>query len=282
MKKALKVLGKVALWTLIVVVALVVVLPLWIGPVVKGVANAVTPGIVGTKFHLGEFGLNQYSGCLHVGDMQLANPTNIADGNCVELGKLDVNVALTSLLSKKIRVEDVVLDGLTVYATASGSNFKQIAKNAAGGDEQPEAEAQAPEAPEAKVEDVKAEEAKTEAKEGKKVQIDHLVLRNVKIKYGLVPVPVPEIELKDIGADNSDGASLSDVWTAISGAVMKAAGSVTDLGKGAVDAGAKAAGATVDAVGNAAGAVGDAAGKAAGALGDAAGAAADKLKGLFK
>ena len=71
--KAIKVIGKILLWTLAVVVVLLLALPLWIGPVVKGVANSVVPGITGTDFHLGEFGLNPYTGTLHVGDMQLAS-----------------------------------------------------------------------------------------------------------------------------------------------------------------------------------------------------------------
>ena len=69
MNKKLKLVGKILLWALAGVVVLLLALPLWIGPVVKCVANSVVPGITGTDFHLGEFGLNPYTGTLHVGDM---------------------------------------------------------------------------------------------------------------------------------------------------------------------------------------------------------------------
>ena len=84
MNKKLKLVGKILLWALAGVVVLLLALPLWIGPVVKGVANTVVPGITGTDFHLGEFGLNPYTGTLHVGDMQLANPTNFSEKNAVD------------------------------------------------------------------------------------------------------------------------------------------------------------------------------------------------------
>lgn len=298
MKKPVRIVLKVVLWAVVALVALILLLPVWIGPVVKGVANSVTPGIVGTDFRLGQFGLNPYSGCLHVGDLQLANPTNVANGNAVELGSLDVNVAMTTVLSKKIRIEEIVLDGLKVYATANGGNFKQIAENAAGGQKAPEVETGKPAAP--------AEEKPVEkpAEEGPKVQIDRLVLRNVTVKYGLLPIPVPTIELKDIGADKEEGASLADVWQAIVNTVLKASGAVTDFGKGLFNTTTDAAGATVQAVGDAAGktvetvgnvagataeAVSGAAGKTAEAVGNAAGKAVDAvgnaagaLKGLFK
>ena len=72
--KLIKGLFKLVFWLIVIVLAAVLTLPLWIGPVVKGVANSQVPKITKTEFHLGEFGLNPYRGTLHVGDMQLQNP----------------------------------------------------------------------------------------------------------------------------------------------------------------------------------------------------------------
>ena len=55
--KAIKFILKAILWIAVIVVVALLALPLWIGPVAKGVANTVVPGITGTGFHLGEFGL---------------------------------------------------------------------------------------------------------------------------------------------------------------------------------------------------------------------------------
>ena len=286
MKKALKIIGKALIGIVAFVVLLVLTLPFWIGPVVKGVSGKVVPGITGTDFHMGEFGFNIYNGHLHVGDTQLANPTNYSEKNAVDLGKLDVNVAMTSLLSKKLRIESIDLDGLMVYSSPSAGNFREIADNASGGEKAEDASAAGE-----SVEESAVEEPADEQKQGGGVQIDRITLKNITIKYGPIPVKVPmTIELTDIGKDKPEGASWADVWDDVYGSVMKSVGAVGgaigDAGKAAAGAASDAAGKAADAVGDAAGktadAVGDAAGKAVDAVGDAAGKAVDAIGGLFK
>ena len=280
--KAVKVIGKILLWTLAVVVVLLLALPLWIGPVVKGVANAVAPRITGTDFHLGEFGLNPYTGTLHVGDMQLANPTNFSEKNAVDLKSFDVDFAVTSLFSgKKYRVEFVEVNGVFVHVDVpKAANFLQIAENATGGDVEPEAEAQEGEQPKVETKAPKADETaeaeQQEEKPSKGVQIDRITLKSVTIKYGL-PIDIPmDIEFTGIGADSEYGAAFMDVWVAVKDKVLSAANSVGgalgDLGKGAANALKDASGAAADALKDASGAATD-------TLKDAGGAATDALKG---
>ena len=271
-KKSLKLTGKIALWALGVIVVLLLILPLWIGPVVKGVANSVVPGIVGTEFHLGEFGLNPYTGCLHVGDLQLANPTNYAKENCVELEALDINLAMTSLFSKKLRIEEIVVKTLRVSSTAGGGNFMQIAENASGESE---------EEVKADLEKIEEAEAKAEAKAAKEdgqtvveekseggLQIDRLVIDGLTVKVGVVPCPVPKLTIEGIGADSEEGASYSEVGATI---WKKIQGSMTAVG-----------GAVVDGAGKAASAVADGVGAAASKIGEGAGKAVDAMKNLLK
>ena len=270
--KTIKVIGKILLWALAVVVVLLLALPLWIGPVAKGVANAVVPCITGTDFHLGEFGLNPYTGTLHVGDMQLANPTNFSEKNAVDLKSLDVDFAMTSLaFGKKYRVEFVEVNGVFVHIDVpKADNFLQIAENATGGKKDTETD----------------EPEQTEEKPSKGVQIDRITLKGVTIKYGL-PAKIPmDIELTGIGADSEYGAAFMDVWVAVKDKVLSAANSVGgalgDLGKGAANALKDAGGAAADTLKNAGGAAADALKDAGGAatdtLKDAGGAAADALK----
>ena len=275
--KTIKVIGKILLWIIAIVVVVLLALPLWIGPVAKGVANAVVPCITGTDFHLGEFGLNPYTGTLHVGDMQLANPTNFSDKNAVDLKAFDVDFAMTSLLfGKKYRVEFVEVNGVFVHIDPpKADNFLQIAENATGGKKDAEAEEPEVEQPEP-----------DEEKESKGVQIDRITLKDVTIKYGL-PIKIPmDLELTGIGADSEYGAALMDVWVAVKDKVLSAANSVGgalgDLGKGAANALKDAGGAAADSLKNAGGAAADtlkdAGGAAADSLKDAGGAAADALK----
>jgi len=278
--KALKIAGKVLLWTLLAVAVLLLALPLWIGPVARCVANSVVPGITGTAFNLGEFGLNPYVGTLHVGDMQLANPTNFSEKNAVSLGKFDADFAMTSLFGgKKYRVESIELDGLVVYADPKMANFRQIAANASGepkerseiaklGDENMPDEPPAQEKP-----------ASGEQEKGKGLQIDRLTIKNVTVKYGILPIKIPvDIEIADIGKESEEGASLQEivqlVWQKILAACGAVGGTVGDLGKGALDLGAGAVGAALDAVG-----AGDTEGAKA-ALKDAGKSIKDAAKGV--
>ena len=267
----MKKLGKVLLWTLGIIVVLLLASPLWLGPVAKCVANSVVPGMVGTDFRLGKLGINMYTGGVAAGDMQLANPEGFSKENCLELGNLDVDVAMTSLLSKKIRVESIEVDGLYIATTMGGGNFIKIADNASGGEASEEvAESVRPAAPEASTPEVKKDD-------GVKVQIDRIVLKNMKIKYGSVPVPIPTITLEGIGADSPDGATLQDVWNAVYDAILKASSAVGDLVSAIGGAAAGAVGNAVGVVGDIAGSVGDAVGGAAGAVGDTASSTAGSV-----
>jgi uncharacterized protein involved in outer membrane biogenesis len=295
MKKKLKLVAKILLWVLAGVVVLLLALPLWIGPVVKGVANAVVPGITGTDFHLGEFGLNPYLGTLHVGDMQLANPTNFSEKNAVDLKSLDVDFAMTSLaFGKKYRVEFVEVNGVFVHIDVpKADNFLQIAENATGGKKEPEAEAQEGEQPKVEPEAPKAEETaksaepeQAEEKESKGVQIDRITLKDVTIKYGL-PVKIPmDIELTGIGAESEYGASFSEVWddvfSKVKSSLTAVGGAIGDLGKGAAGAIKDAGGAAADTLKDAGGAAADTLKDAGGAAADALKSAGDGIKNLFK
>ena len=291
--KAIKVIGKILLWIIAIVVVALLALPLWIGPVVKGVANAVVPGITGTNFHLGEFGLNPYTGTLHVGDMQLANPANFSEKNAVDLKSLDVDFAMTSLaFGKKYRVEFVEVDGVFVHIDPpAADNFLQIAENAMGGKEESQVEVSEVEQPKVETEAPKADESaeseQPDEKPSKGVQIDRITLKGVTIKYGL-PIDIPmDLELTGIGADSEYGAAFMDVWVAVKDKVMSAVtsvgGALGDLGKGAANALKDAGGAAADTLKNAGGAAADslkdAGGAATDTLKDAGGAAADALKG---
>ena len=301
--KVVKILLKVILLIVVLVVVAVLALPLWIGPVATGVANSVTPGITGTGFRLNKFALNPYTGVLRIGDMELQNPTNYSEKTAVKLDSLKVDAGMLSLASDLIHVEEITLDGLFVYVSGlTGGNFQDIAKHASGGDKKSAAtEAQPTVAKETPAEAPTASEQQqqpaAEKKAAKKVVIDHLTLKNIKLKIGMMPaIPVPTINLEDLGkpkdANAKPGVTFNELWQIIVAKVMaavgatgdglkflggltadgaKALGGLTADGAKAVGDGAKAA---AGAVGDGAKAVGDGAKAAAGAVGDGAKAAA--------
>ncbi len=303
MGKLIKFLLKALVVVLIFAVVAVLALPLWIGPVATGVANVAVPKITGTGFNLGAFGLNPYVGKLHVGDMQLQNPerfftssrkeakegeglldtaTRIAgnavsavgdavassETNAVSLAAIDVNLAMTSLMSDTIRVEEIVVKDLSVYGDLTFSNIREIVANASGdkSDEKSEEEKPAETKQEAKPEGEEPQEG------GKKVVIDRILITGTRIQWGHAAVTLPDIELKDIGKEEpvDEEGAFDTVLNAICDAADKAKTGLGTALKTAVNGG-RAVGKFI---GDAAGAIGDAAGKTAGAVGDAAGTVA--------
>ncbi len=239
--KVVKFTFKAVMWIAIVLVVALLALPLWIGPVGKGVANAVVPRITGTGFHLGDLGFNQYSGRVRVGDMQLENPSDFDEKNALELGKFNADVEVLSFVSgKKYHVESVELDGLVICTDFTASNFRQIAANASGEKaESPEAAAEAPAEPAPEETAAEAPAAEEGAKKG--YQIDHIVVDNVTVKIGKIALKVPmKIEIDGIGADTEEGASLQEIVMIVYTKIVSAAGAVGgkfgEIGKGTADA----------------------------------------------
>ena len=297
--KWIRIAGKTLLWTAAVFVAALLILPLWIGPVVKGAANSIVPGIVKTDFTLGEFGFNPYTGKLHVGALRLANPTNYAAESCVELDTLDVKLAMTSIFSKKLRIEEILINGLRVSSTTGGGNFKQIARNVSGDDEETSAakatagEAQGDLACDAAPEVDEAGGPGCEKSGG--VVIGRLVIDGLVVKIGVLPIAIPCLTFEGIGEESETGAGWDDIWQTVCSKVMsvgnalgEGAGKAMDaLGSG-VDALGEGAGKAVDALDSGVNALGEGAGKAVDALGsgvnaigEGAGKAVDAFKGIF-
>lgn len=277
MKKILKVLVILVLFVL----AAVLLSPLWIGPVTRSVANLVVPKKTGTPFRLGAFALNGYTGHLLVGDMQLENPAGCDQRMAATLGKLEVDVDVSSLLSETIVVENVELKDLFVSYVSDGegrNNFDVILENALGKKEEPKADEAKP--AEAKPEGTEPTEEKSD-KPAKKVIIDRLCVSGVMVQFGKLTLPAPSFTLTGIGR-SSGGATLDQIWSEVSGKVMQSLGM---LGEGLKGLGSQAKNLTGDlSAASQQGAVqaGQALGDAAKSAGEAAGKTVESLKGLFK
>ena len=308
--KAIKKLVKFVVWTFVVLLLAVALVPLWIGPVVKFAANWQVPKIVKTQFHLGEFGFNPYTGRLHAGDMQLQNPerffkerakssksfsdVDTGDGllsaaaahagnvaamagdavmavgdaisssetNAVSFTAVDVRYAPFSPFSKTVRIEQVTIDGLYFYGDLTFSNIREIAKAASG--------------PETGEDEVSADAQDDGG--GKKVVIDRIVISGAKLQWGHVAVPLPVIEIKDIGKDAKDGADGESVFDTVLQSICDAADKVQSGAGTALNAAIKGAssvkktaGALLEGAGKGVDAVKDVAGKGAEAVTDLAG-----------
>lgn len=284
--KAKKIL-KIVAWSLAGIVGFVILalltIPLWIGPVVKGVANSTVPEITGTGFNMGEFGLNPYAGKVHVGDVQLQNPKRFferegkeeakegeslldaglrhgknlmkaggdlvwsPETNAFTLASLDVRMNTSSLLTDTLVIEEIAIKDIYLYGDLTFSNLREIVAKA--------------------TENAKEKEEKEES--ATKVVIDRLEIAGVHIKWGALSVKLTDpIVLRDIGKEEvvTEEGLLDQVVTAVAdaaeavnsglGVALKAAytagktvgSGVADLTSGAVDAASGAVSGAVDAV----------------------------------
>ena len=285
MKKAVKIVFKTILWIVVALVAAVLALPLWIGPVAKSAANGSVPKMTGTAFRLGDFGFNFYTGKLRVGDVTLYNPEGYKPEEAFKLGSLNVELEVLSTLSDTIVVNDITIrDVFVSYVSKDGvNNFDAILENvqkATAGEPKEETEP---------VKEAEAPAAKEE-KPKKKVIIDHLLIDGVTVQWGPLPIKLPtKIELTGIGR-KSNGVDWSEAATEISDAIMKQLNSLgqglMDFGGALKDMGLDGANQVLDAVKDldvkgATDAVGNAAGAAMGAAGSALGSAKDGAGAAF-
>ena len=182
MKKLLKIIGILALLLLVVLL----LCPMWLGPVAGLVANSVVPGITGTDFNVEKIRINPYTGSLRVEKLRLANPKGYDAEDAVALDLLSVKIAPMSLMKDTIVVNDVTLENPYVsYLNKDGTNnFDQIIANVTAGKKEKEEE---------KVEEVKEEV------EGKKVIVEHLAITGTRVRYEMITLPVPNIVLSGLG-----------------------------------------------------------------------------------
>ena len=309
---------KIVLWIvgiiILIPIVLIATLPLWLGPIARPGINAVAPTFTKTPFDIGHLYLNPYTGRLELGDFAMGNPEGYKEPTMISISNLVFDLDMDTLADKYVHVEDVVVDGLFVSVVKGGENdvdnIVQLQYNLAGGKEKYEAKQEAAHA--ARESDREAAEAKLKADEAtekakldamtpeqreaylleqeeravaeeaakKKFVIDHVVLRNVRIKYGFATIPVPTIELNDLGK-KSDGITMGEFFDAVWQAILKSAMAVGDAAKaigGMIGDGASKAGAMI---GSGASKAGDAIGSGAKAVGEGAGKAVDAIKGLF-
>ncbi|HAH06877.1 MAG TPA: hypothetical protein DCM05_10185 [Elusimicrobia bacterium] len=210
--------------------AVLVVMVLKLGTLVKTAVETLGPKVTRTEVRLKSVTLSPFSGSGKIRGLFIGNPAGFKSGSAFKLDSVRVSVDLKSLRTDRVFIKEIVVDGpeVTYEGSLSGSNLARLQKNV---------ESYAPAAPEPK-----------EAEPGKpmKVEIGLFKVTNGKVNLGLsalggkgVTVPLPDIELRDIGRE-SGGVSADEaakkMLGALNGAALKAAGGSSSLLKSGTDA----------------------------------------------
>ena len=222
---------------------------------IKAGVETVGPKLTKVDVKLASASLSIFSGAGAIKGLVVGNPEGFQTPSAIRLGSASLAVQPGSILSDKIIVRSIRVEGpeITMEASLKGSNLGKIQDNlkaATGGD----SPAAAPKT--------------DEKKPGKKLQVDEFLITGGKVHVSFVglagksvTVPLPEISLKDLGK-GPEGITptelTSQVLSAVlSGSLKASESAVADLSKQALDLGKDAAKAAVDAAGKVTKGIGD-------------------------
>lgn len=238
-----------------------------LGPIVKTAAEQVGPKVLGTRVDVTNAHLRVLSGLVRMEGVVVGPPEGF-DANVFEMQNFRVDLDTASLLGgadEPIVVRDITVEGPFVTYELKGlsDNLHKLLSNLGADEEKPEKEKPEEKAP------------------GRKVVIEHFLFKDAKVRVAVVGgkgavVPLPDIELTDIGKE-SGGATALDATGQILrqitvGTLAAVKDVLVDLGGVAVDAAGAVAGAAADAIG---GAADKAASAVTGAIGSLFGGAGD-------
>jgi uncharacterized protein involved in outer membrane biogenesis len=222
-----KIISLVVLGVIVVIAGAVIYISMNASSMVKAGVESYAPQYTKTKIGLGGVDASILAGEISINDFLVGNPKGFKTSHAFKVEAVTVAVNIRSLTGETIHVREIVIDAPDIIyelGGRAGSNLQTIQNNvskAAGGGK------------------TKGQAAKSGGDEGPRVIIDNLYIRNAKVALSAamlggkkVPVPVPDIHLKDIGKDSKDGkgATMSEaagkVMDEITGSVTKAASAI--------------------------------------------------------
>ena len=192
MKKLAKIIS--ALFV-ICIVAMVVFFTIFLDKTVKHGVEFVGPQIVGVPVVLEDVDISVFTGSGEITNLAIENPDGFDTEFLVKVDHARLDIDLKTLLSNKIVIEEIIVEGpeFAYEMSLNGSNLSKILENLKAG----------------KRDEEKGSDGEDEEKRsGKKIQINLFRMTDAKVRLqsDKVVLPMPDIELKDIGKEN-DGVS---------------------------------------------------------------------------
>ncbi len=178
--------------------------------IVKNAVNKYGSQVTGTEVKLGGFEFSPFDGWAKLSGLTVGNPKGYAQANIVSLGGVEVKLNVKSLLKPMVVVEKVVVSKPEVTYEISNVTRNNISdllaninKNSAS---------------------TKKAEEENKAEAGKKVAVDLLNVVDGKVSVAAsvagqgaaVGLPLPKIEMKNIGRENNaQGQTIVDTLTVV-------------------------------------------------------------------
>lgn len=202
----MKVVYRIGLAVVALVVALFTVLYLSLNSLIQKGAEVIAPKMTGTRVVVEKVAVSPLSGRGQIRGLVIGNPEGFRTEQAFKLSEIRVNLEMKSLLSDRVRIQEVYIDQpeITLERSRGGSNIGQIRKNVErfGASR------------------TKAQQAILNPEEPqRRYQIDHLILKNARVKLSAgfmkgrtAEVTLRVIHLRDIGK-GGQGATLEEVFS---------------------------------------------------------------------
>jgi uncharacterized protein involved in outer membrane biogenesis len=221
----------------VVLVLAVLAAGLFLDKAVKRGVETFGPKLTRSDVTLQSVSLSLFSGSGTVKGLVVGNPQGFKTPSAIRIGTVSLSLKPLSLLSDKIVVKSINFQGaeITFETDLRGNNLKKILANmqeaTRGGAKEP-AKPQEPAQPK-------------RTKPAKPLQVDELVISGGKVNVSVTAlggqsatIPLPEVHLQALGTGPegiTQGELVKKVLEAIEkGATQAAAGTVTDISKGAL------------------------------------------------
>ena len=217
---------------LVIILIAVVVVIVYLNAIVAGAMRTFGTQATGTKLEVKSVNISLLGGGLRINNLSIANPTGYKSENALSFDLVAVDMDVNSIFSDTIVINKVEIANLKVDfepTLSGGSNLTDI-KNNIMKFTQGEGEAK-------KAEPEKATEPAVK-KKGKKILIKSFVINKGAIavssnmlKAG-VSVPLPRMELTDIGKERNIGEAFAGIFDEILKAVVDSVASAKIDGLG--------------------------------------------------
>ena len=227
---------KAVLWLIILLLILLGVGYYYLGSIVKEAINRYVPEVTGTTAVVEHVDLSLLKGHVEIRGLKIGNPKGYSPNNIFELGQIEVVFLPKSVLTDKIIVNSVLIDGTKVSAELKNlysldNNVSALQKNI----EKYLGTTDKKDAP--KKTEPTSEQPKKSA--GKKVIVKDLKINNTEVSVGFsghtMTIPLPNIHQTGIGEEKkkkSVGEIIADILDLISVESIKAvATGAKDLAK---------------------------------------------------
>lgn len=237
-----KLIIRLAIIAVVLVIALVVVITLSLGSIIKKGVETVGPQITKTEMKLAGASISILSGSGALKGFLLGNPEGYKTPSAINVGEVSLGVRPGSVLSDKVHITHVkvISPEITFEGTlGTQNNLSKILENVdsvAGSTGKPA--------------DSGAGQPKTQpadAGASRKLQVDDFLISGARVNVSMamlggksLTVPIPDIHFADLGS-GPEGITAAEltrkVLNEVTAATLKAVEKgVTDFGKGATDA----------------------------------------------